>query len=174
MIRTEKQEQIESLRGIFSDVESVVLSSVEGLDAAQVAGLRRKLHEAGVGFKVVKNKLAKLAAQDTDVRAIAEDFVGATAIAWSTTDAVTPAKVLVKFQDEVESFKIKAGYNAGLRLDLPSLKALATLPSLEELRAQLLGLMQAVPARLLAQVNAPASHVIGVMQAKVDKDKEAA
>jgi large subunit ribosomal protein L10 len=165
MLRADKQEQIDFLKGIFSDVESVVLTSVQGLDAAQVSTLRRNLHDEGVGFKVIKNKLAKIAARETPVSVLGDDFVDSTAMAWSMTDAVAPAKILVKFQ-------IKVGYNSGKRVDLKGLKALATLPSLDELRAQLLGVVQSVPAKLLAQMNAPASHIVGVLQAKIDKEKE--
>lgn len=172
MERVEKQEQIDFLKGVFGSAESIVLTSVQGLDAAQVSSLRRKLHEAGVGFKVIKNKLARIASDSTPVKALFEDFANSTAIAWSDSDAIAPAKVLVKFQEDLEKFEIRAGYNAGQRLDLAKIKAFAKLPGLEELRAQLLGVIHAVPARLLAQINAPASHVVGVMQAKVEKDKE--
>lgn len=172
MLRTDKQEQIDFLKGIFNDVESVVLASVQGLDAAQVSTLRKNLHLEGVGFKVIKNKLARIASNETPVQVLKDDFVDSTAIAWSKTDAVAPAKVLVNFQKSLETFQIKVGYNAGKRMELAGLKALATLPSLDELRAQLLGVVQSVPAKLLAQINAPASHVVGVMQAKIEKEKE--
>lgn len=174
MDRTQKQEHLDFLKGVFSDVSSMVLSSVEGMTADQVADLRRRLHQAGVDFRVIKNKLAKIAAKGSDIEKLDADFVGSTALAWSKTDAVTPAKILIQFQKDVESFKIRAGYNSGARLDLNAVKALAELPSLEELRARLLGLMQAVPAKLLAQINAPASHIVGVVHAKVEKEKEAA
>jgi len=172
MNRLEKQEQIDFLKGVFQDTESLVLSNVEGLNAAEITSLRRSLHEAGVGFKVIKNKLARIAAKETPVSALFDDFVNSTALAWSTKDAVAPAKVLVKFQENIEKFELKAGYNAGKRLGLDDLKALASLPSLDELRAQLLGSISAVPAKLLAQINAPAAHVIGVVNAKVEKEKE--
>jgi len=172
VLRAEKQEMIENLRGVFSDVESVVVASVEGLNADQVSGLRRKLHDAGVQFQVVKNTLAKIAAQDSEIKVLGDDFVGSTAIAWSKTDAVLPAKVLMKFKSEFEHFKVRSGFNAGKRLDMNAVKALSELPNLEELRAQFLGLVQAVPARLLAQINAPASNIVGVIQAKADKDQE--
>lgn len=172
MDRAQKQEHLDFLKSVFSDVSSLVLSSVEGMNAEEVTDLRRRLHKAGVDFRVIKNKLAKIAAKDSAMEQLDADFVGSTAIAWSKTDAVTPAKVLIQFQKDVEKFQIRAGYNAGMRLDLNAVKALAELPSLEELRARLLGLMQAVPAKLLAQIQAPASHIVGVLQAKVDKDKE--
>ncbi len=174
MLRAEKQEMIESLRGVFSGVESIVVASVEGLNAEQVSGLRRKLHDAGVQFQVVKNKLAKIAIQESDAKVLSDDFVGSTALAWSKTDAVAPAKILVKFKDDVNSFKIKSGFNAGRKLDESALKVLSELPNIEELRAQILGLMQGVSARLLGQMNAPAAHVVGVIQAKIEADKEAA
>jgi large subunit ribosomal protein L10 len=172
--RAQKAEQLEFLKGVFSDVESVVLASVAGLNAAEVAGLRKKLHVAGVDFRVVKNNLARIAAADYATKVLADDFAGETAMAWSKSDTVGPAKILVKFQEDLEKFQIKAGYNAGKRLDLNGVKALSKMPNLEELRAQLLGLMQSVPAKLLAQVQAPSSHVVGVLQAKCDKEKEAA
>ncbi len=174
MNRVEKQEQIEFLKGIFNNTESIVLASVSGINAAEVASLRRKLHDGGVSFKVVKNKLARIASQETPVSVLFNDFTNSTAVAWSTKDAVAPAKILIKFKEEFEKFEVRAGYNAGKRLGLNELKALASLPSLEVLRAQLLGAMQAVPAKLLAQINAPATHIVGVLSAKVDKEKEAA
>ncbi len=172
MERLEKQEQIDFLKGVFGSAESIVLASVQGLNAAEVSSLRRQLHQAGVGFKVIKNKLARIAADSTPVKSLFEDFANSTAIAWSDTDAVAPAKVLVKYQENLEKFEIKAGYNAGMRLDLAKVKMFASLPGLDELRAQLLGALNAVPAKLLAQINAPASHVVGVVQARIEKDKE--
>ena len=171
MDRAQKQAQVESLRDIFSDVETVVLASVEGLNAEQVTKLRGKMHQASVNFRVVKNNLARLALKDTKAEALADDFVGSTAIAWSKSDVVTPAKIVFDFKKEVESFKIKTGFATGKRLEFASLQALAELPSLDELRARLLGLMSQVPAQLLAQINAPATHVVGVLHAYAEKDK---
>lgn len=170
--REQKQDVIHSLRQVFTDVESIVVAGVEGLNADQISTLRRRLHESNVQFRVVRNNLARLAAKETDVENLADDFVGSTALAWSRDDAVAPAKVLVKFQEEVNALKVRAGWNAKQRLGLDRIKALAALPSLDELRAQLLGVLQSVPAQLLSQINAPASHVVGVVQAKVDKDRE--
>jgi large subunit ribosomal protein L10 len=129
------------------------------------------LHKENVGFRVVKNKLARIAIADTDAKDLRNDFVGSTAVAWSNDNPVSPAKILVKFEKDFEKLTIKSAYNSNKRLGLESIKALATLPSLDELRAQLLGLFTSPASRLLAQVNAPAQHVVGVLQAKVDKDK---
>lgn len=174
MERVQKQEQINTLKGIFTDAESLVLTSIEGLNAEEITGVRKKLHENGIQFKVFKNKLANLALKDSDASDMCQDFTGSTAIAWSDTDAVGPAKFLMKFEKTIKKFKVKSGFNAKSRLDHDAVKALSKLPSLDELRSTLLGLLQAVPAKLLAQVNAPAQNLVGVVQAKCDKEKEEA
>lgn len=168
-----KQEQITFIKDLVANSESLVLAGVEGLNAAQVSVLRRNLHEANVGFKVVKNKLARIALADTAANVLADDFVGSTAIAWSDDNPVAPAKVLVKFGKEFEKLKLKAGFNSNARLNVEGVNALAKLPSLEELQAQLLGVFSAPASQLLAQINAVAGNMVGVLQAKIDKDKEA-
>jgi large subunit ribosomal protein L10 len=170
--KVSKQAQIEVLRDIFANVESMVLTEIEGLNASEVVKLRKDMHESKVSFKVFKNTLAHIAAKESAAASIADDFVGSIAIAWSAEDAILPAKVAFKFKENIEKFKIKVGYNAGKRLGLAELEALSKLPGLSELKSQLLGVMQAVPAKLLAQINAPASHLLSVIQAKIDKDKE--
>lgn len=173
MDKAQKEAQVDFLRSALVGAESVVLTGVSGLSVTEVSQLRGKLHEAGVNYKVVKNTLAKRVMSEGDMSVLADDFKGPTAIAWST-DAVAPAKILRNFQKEMEKFEIKAGYNAGKRLDLEQIKALADLPSLDELRAQILGTINGVTGKLLAQINAPASNLVGVLQAKIDKDNEAA
>lgn len=171
MEKVTKEEQISFVKDLFAKAESLVLTNIEGLKASEIASLRRGLFEAKIGFKVVKNKLARKALADTSASVLHDDFVGSTAIAWSNDDAVGPAKILVKFDKELEKLQLKAGFNSNARLDVDGIKALSSLPSLDELRAQLLGLFNAPAAKLLAQINAPASHVVGVLQAKMDKDK---
>jgi large subunit ribosomal protein L10 len=173
MDKANKEQQISFVKNLFDHAESVVLANIEGLNAVEVNNLRKGLHEANVGFKVVKNKLARKALFETPAKVLSDDFVGSTAIAWSDSNVSAPAKVLVKFEKELEKLKLKAGFNAGLRLDLEGIKTLSKLPSLEELRAQVLGLFTAKASQLLAQINAPASHVVGVLQAKITKEKNA-
>jgi len=148
------------------------LTNIEGLNASDISNLRRGLHDANVGFKVVKNKLARKALADTSAQVLFDDFVGSTAVAYSD-DVIAPAKILVKFEKDMEKLELKAGFSAGTRLSVEGIKALAKLPSLDELRAQLLGVILAPASRLLAQINAPASNLVGVLQAKMDKDKGA-
>jgi large subunit ribosomal protein L10 len=152
----------------------MVLTSVQGLTVAEVSDLRRRLHDAGVKYKVVKNTLAKKATEGTPLSVIAKDFKEVTAIAWSDSDPVGPAKVIANFKKDNDKFVVRAGYNAGQRLDADGIKALADMPSIEELRARLLGVVNGVAAKLLAQINAPAQHVVGVLQAKHDDDKKKA
>lgn len=174
MNRAEKEQEVGFLRDALKGVEGLVLTSLKGLTVEQVTDLRRRLHDAGVSYRVVKNTLAKKAIEGTDLAVLDKDFKAETAIAWSNTDAVAPAKVVAKFKEDVEKFSIKAGYNAGQRLDEAAVDALAKLPSLDELRSKLLGLMQAVPAKLVRQINTPAQQVAGVLNARVNKEKDAA
>ncbi|MEM7589347.1 MAG: 50S ribosomal protein L10 [Myxococcota bacterium] len=170
--RVQKQKQVEDLRQIGQESECLVLSSVEGVDAAQMATLRRDLHEAGCFMKVCKNRLARIAFQGSDLESLSQDFTQSTALVWSTQDAVAAAKVLVKSAKKIKPLTIKSGYSSNARLNVDEIKALASLPSLPQLRAQILGLMQAVPSKLLAQVQAPSTHLVSVLQAKVDKDSQ--
>lgn len=172
MEKVTKEEHISFVKDLFAKAECLVLTNVEGLNASEISTVRRGLHEANIGFKVVKNKLARKALADTSAQALSGDFVGSTAIAWSIDDAVAPARVLVKFAKDFEKLQLKAGFSSKARLDISGVKALSTMPSLDELRGQLLGLFTAPASRLLSQINAPASHIVGVLQAKMDKDKE--
>lgn len=173
MIKTLKEEQISFVKDLVANAECVVLASIEGLNATQVSELRRGLHDANVGFRVIKNKLARIALAETGAKVLHDDFVGSTAIAWSNDNPVSPAKILVKFDKDFEKLKLKAAFNCDTRLDFEGIVALSKLPSLDELRAQLLGLFSAPASQLLAQVNAVAGNLVGVLQAKVDKDKDA-
>jgi large subunit ribosomal protein L10 len=172
--RATKEEQLAFLKNEFKDVAGLVLTSVQGLNAAEVDGLRRALHTAGVNFRVVKNTLAKKATEGTQLTVMAEDFKQVTAIAWHKTDPVASAKAVTEFKKSLEKFQIKAGFQGGLRLDVEGVKALASMPSLPELRAQLLGTINGVASKLLSQINAPAQHVVGVLQAKHDDDAKKA
>jgi large subunit ribosomal protein L10 len=172
MEKPTKEEQISFVRDLFAHAECLVLTNIEGLNASEVSSLRRGLKESNVGFKVIKNKLARKALEDSDANVLFKDFVGSTAVAWSDTDAVMPAKILVKFEKDLEKLQLKAGFNSSKRLDVSAIRALSKLSNLSELRAQLLGLFNAPASRLLAQIEAPASHVVGVLQAKIDKEKD--
>jgi len=171
MEKTDKEQHISFVKDLFDKAESIVLANIEGLNASEIASLRRELHNANVSFKVVKNKLARLAIKGTSAEELHDDFTGSTAIAWSEDSPSTPAKILVRFETELEKLKLKSAFNSNQRLDTKGIVALSKLPGKDELRSQMLGLFNAVASKLLAQINAPAEHAIGVIQAKVDKDK---
>lgn len=174
MNRAQKEEQLAFLKDALSDARGLVLTSVKGLSVGEVTELRRKLHEAGVNYRVVKNTLAKKAIEGTDLAVMADDFKDETAIAWSNADAVTPAKVLMKFKEDVDKFTVKAGYATGERLDAAGVETLSKLPSLDELRSKLMGLMQAVPTKLVQQINAPGQNLAMVVSARKAELEKAA
>ena len=167
-----KQKQIQFIKDIFTSSKAIVLASVDGINAEEIASLRKKLHEAGVGFKVVKNRLAKIALRLTPANVISEDFKNSTAIAWSLVDEISPAKTLVEYQEGLEKFKIKSGYNSGQKFDLIKIKELAKLPNLLELRARLLGIVNNISEKLLSQISQPALHIVKIIQANIEKNKE--
>lgn len=170
----DKVDELAFLQNAFKKIEVAILTSVQGLTVAEVSDLRRKLHDAGIKFRVVKNTLAKKAIKGTPLEVISNDFKQVTAVAWHESDPVGPAKVITAFKKSLEKFIIKAGFQGGTRLDPAGVDALSKMPTMDELRAQMLGVINAVPAKLLAQINAPAQNLVGVVQAKKEKDEKAA
>jgi large subunit ribosomal protein L10 len=150
--RQQKEEAVSSLRKELENVTSVVVTDYRGLDVSKVVDLRRQLNQASVAYKVVKNTLAKLAIEGTDKEFLGGYFKGPTAIAWSVDDPVAPAKVLTKFAKENEELEIKVGYLTGSELDVAGIKALADLPSMDELRS-----------KFLSVLNGPAQSMVTVM-----------
>lgn len=134
--------------------KAAFLADYRGLDVDQANDLRNKLREAGVEYKVIKNTLLRLAAKDTDSACLDEFLSGPTAIALVNEDPVAPAKALVEFAKNNEAFELKAGMLDGKLLVDADIKALAELPSREELLAKMLGSM-----------SAPASNFVGVLAA---------
>ena len=103
MSSLQKEQQISFIKDVVQKSECLILAGIEGLNASQVAELRKNLHKENIGFKVIKNKLAKIAIKDTEASVLDGDFAGSTAVAWSENDPVTPAKILVKFEKEFRS-----------------------------------------------------------------------
>jgi large subunit ribosomal protein L10 len=172
--KNEKQAQVKELTTAFGTVAGAVLTGVAGLTVAESTSLRRKFHQAGVQYRVVKNTLARLATSATDLKVISEMFVGPTAIAWHPTDPSAAAKVAMDVKKELEKLEIKGGYLSGTKLDANGVKAAASMPTLPELRATLLGTINAPAQRLLAQLNAPGQQIAGVLKAWADKQGKAA
>ena len=169
MDRSQKAESVASLNATFNEVGVVVITRNLGMSVAQSTALRGKVREAGATYKVAKNRLAKLAIKDTNYAGIDEMFTGPTAIATSV-DPVAAAKAVVDFAKTTDKIEIVGGSMGSQVLTPEGVKALASMPSLDELRAKLVGLVQA-PATKLAQLStAPAAKLARVFGAYAAKD----
>ncbi len=169
----EKQKIVAALREKFEAAQVVIVTDYKGLDVAQMNDLRRKLREAEVEYQVVKNTMLTRASQETDVAQLTDTFKGPSAIALAFTDPVAPAKVLTQFAKENDKLEIKAGVMNGKLLDLSAITALAKLPSREELLAQVLAAMNAVPQGLVSALADAPRRLVNVLNAVKDQ-KEAA
>lgn len=169
MEKHEKEAEVKELTEKFATIAGAVLTGVAGLTAQESTQVRKKFHQAGVRYCVVKNTLARIASQASDLKAVSDLFVGPTAIAWHQTDATAAARAALEMKKELEKLEVKGGYMGGKKLSVAEVKALADLPSIEELRATLLGTINAPAQRLLAQINAPGQNVVGVLAAFKDK-----
>lgn len=168
MDRAEKQETIEALKGLFKASAVVVVAHYSGLTVAQMQTLRRQMKQAGAQVKVAKNRLAKIALEGSDVASIASLLKGPTLIAYSG-DPVAAPKVAVDFAKANERFVILGGAMGKTALNLDGVKQLASLPSLDEMRARLVGLIQAPATKIAQLTNAPAAKVARVVQAYASK-----
>jgi large subunit ribosomal protein L10 len=169
--RAVKKEQIASLGEVFKTTKVVVVAHYSGLTVAQMQTLRRQMRQAGASVKVAKNRLAKIALEGSDVASIAPLMKGPTLIAFSG-DPVAAPKVAVDFAKTHERFVILGGAMGKTSLDQNGVKALAALPSLDELRARILGVIQAPATKIAQVVNAPAAQLARVVQAYASKNGE--
>ena len=172
MDRAEKQESITALNGLFKAAETVVVAHYSGLTVAQMSALRRQMKQKGAGVKVAKNRLAKRALEGTEVAHISPLFKGPTLIAYSA-DPVTAPKIAVEFAKTNERLVILGGAMGATSLNVEGVKALAALPSLDELRAKLIGLVQAPATKIAQVVNAPAAKLARVFGAYGAKSEAA-
>lgn len=167
-----KKQIVQDLHEEFLKFQIVILTDYKGLDVAAVNVLRRQLREADAGYKVVKNSLLVRACEETEAEVMKESFTGPSAIAYSYTDPVAPARVLTKFAEEYEQLEIKNGVLNGKILDLNAIKALADLPSREVLLAQFLSTANGVSTALVRALNDVPTRMLNILQAIKDQ-KEA-
>ena len=168
MNRNEKAELIETLQSTLSEATAVVVTHQTGLTVAESSDLRGRMREAGAGFKVTKNRLTKIALQGTKYEDITDLFTGPTAMGTSA-DPVSAAKTLVAFAKENDKLTIVGGALDGKVLDKAGVEALAKLPSLDELRASLVGLLNAPATQVARVTQAPAAKLARVIQARADQ-----
>ena len=168
MERAAKAEQVAELKQVFKTTNTVVVAHYAGLTVAQMQVLRRQARQAGTTVKVAKNRLAKIALEGTDVASIGPLLKGPTVIAYSN-DPVGASKVSVDFAKAHEKFVILGGAMGKTALDPNGVKALAALPSLDELRAKIVGLIQGPATKIAQVINAPAAKMARVIQAYANK-----
>lgn len=164
MDRSKKEALVAELHQDFEDNMLVVVTHQAGLTVAEVSQLRRQMRDAGCKFKVTKNRLAKIAVKETKFEALDDIFTGPTAIAVSK-DPVAAARIAVAFANQNDKLTIVGGALEAKMLDADGVKALATLPSLDELRGKLVGLLQAPATKIAGVLQAPAGQLARVMGA---------
>jgi len=170
--RSQKHKVVEQLNRSLQGQSLVVVTQQSGLTAGETADLRRKMRAAQASFKVTKNRLARLALKGTQFENLAELFTGPTAIA-ASADPVAAAKAAVDYANQNDKLVIVGGALGSRRLDADAVKALARLPSLDELRARFLGLLATPATRLATVLQAPASQLARVFKAKAEKGEAA-
>ena len=172
MDRAAKAKLVTSMQSVFKDTGVIVVAHNVGMVAAQSADFRKRVKEAGGTVKVVKNRLAKLALKDTDAAALGDLLKGPTILAYSK-DPIAAAKAAVKYAKENEKLVILGGAMGKTVLDARSVTALAELPSLDELRSRLIGLLNAPATKIARTVKEPGSKLARVIQAKAAKGEAA-
>ncbi len=173
MDRAGKKELIESLRASLKNTGTIVVAHYAGMTVAHMTEFRKRVKEAGGSVKVTKNRLAKLALKDTDAAGIIDLFKGPTVVAFSQ-DPVTAARIAVKYAKDNDKLVILGGTMGKNVLDPAAVKALAELPSLDELRAKLIGLLNAPATKIARTIAEPGAQLARVIQAKASKTEEAA
>jgi large subunit ribosomal protein L10 len=166
--RAQKQQVAESLRQDLADTVCVVITHQTGLTVDEVTQLRRQMRSAGASYRVTKNRLVKRALEGTQFEPLTPLFTGPTAIAFSR-DPVAAAKVAVEYANHNNKLTIVGGGLSGQTLDANAVKALATLPSLDELRSKIIGLIQAPATKLAGLLQAPAGQLARVLAAYAEQ-----
>ncbi len=169
MDREQKTQAVAELSRTFSEVGVVVVTRNLGMTVTQSTDLRNKMREAGAAYKVSKNRLARIALDGTDYNLLGDMLTGPVALATSV-DPVAAAKVAVDFAKTNDKFEIVGGAMGAITLDIDGIKALATLPSLDELRAKIVGLIAAPATKLATITQAPAAQLARVLSAYAEKE----
>ena len=168
MDRSQKADLVDELKNVFNETSVVVITRNNGLSVAQSTDLRLKMRDAGAQYKVAKNRLALIALDGTRYSPIGDLLKGPTALATST-DPVAAAKVAVDFAKTNDKFEIVGGAMGDTVLDVDGIKALAALPSLDELRAKIVGLIQAPASKIARTINEPGAQLARVFGAYAAK-----
>ena len=169
MDRSEKADLVEELKRVFTETSVVVVTRNLGLTVAQSTDLRLRMRDAGAQFKVTKNRLALIALEESRYKPIGDLLTGPTALATSG-DPVAAAKVAVDFAKTTERFEIVGGAMGDTLLDVNGIKALAALPSLDQLRATIVSLVQAPATKIARTVSEPGAQLARIFSAYAAKE----
>jgi len=170
--RSQKEKMVTDLSQVFADSNLVVVAHQKGLTVAEITELRNKMREAGAKFKVTKNRLVRRALEGSQYQNLSDLFVGPTAIAYSE-DSVAAAKVAVNFAKDNEKLEILGGNLNDKELGIDGIKALASLPSLDESRAKIVGIISTPATRMAGVLQAPAGQMARVIGAYAAKSEAA-
>ena len=165
MKRSEKKDFVAKLKDEFSNSSSIIVAQYSGLTVKESESLRKEMRANGTKFKVTKNRLTKLAIAETQFKEMSDLFKGPTAVAYSD-DPVAPAKVAVNFEKKFEKFQIIGGGYNGEKIDKERINFLATLPSLDELRGKLIGLISGPAQKIATLANEPGSQIARLLSSK--------
>ena len=171
MKRSEKKDFVKKMTDEFANSSSVIVAHYSGLTVGEAESLRKEMRANGAKFKVTKNRLTKLAIADTQFKEISDLFTGPTAIAYSD-DPVAPAKVAVSFEKKLENFKIVGGGYNGEKIDRDRIDFLAKLPSLDELRGKLIGLISAPAQKIASIASEPGAQIARLISSKSGNSQE--
>jgi large subunit ribosomal protein L10 len=163
--RSDKKDLVQKLKDELDSSTSVIVTHYSGLTVNESEELRSEMRKNGAKFKVTKNRLTKLALEQTQFKDLADLFTGPTAIAYSD-DPVAPAKIAVSFEKKYENFKIIGGGYDGEKIDLEKINFLATLPSMDELRGKILGIISAPAQKIALIVKEPAGQIVRLVSAQ--------
>mgnify|MGYP001190711891 FL=1 len=158
MNKEQKKQYIDEMSKHFDKSEAVIVTHYQGLTVSQLDDLRKKMRERGIKFKITKNRISKLALEKTKCKDISNLFSGPTAVALSE-DAITSAKILSKFSKENENLKILGGIMGNDILDVAAVQNVATLPTLDEARAKIVGILRSPAEKITSILLAPASKI---------------
>ena len=165
MNKEAKKNYVEEMKKNFSSNDSVMIAQYQGLNVNELDELRKELRDNGILFKITKNRITKIAIKDTPVKDLEKYFTGPTAAAISS-DPITTAKILTKFAKSHDKLKIVAGFMDGKVLDQKEVAIIATLPSLEEARAKIVGILATPAQKLVSILLAPGSKIANLARAK--------
>ncbi len=171
MKRSDKENFVAKLKDEILNSSAIIVAKYSGLTVSEAESLRKEMRDNGTKFKVTKNRLTKLAISDTQFKDISDLFKGPTAIAYST-DPVAPAKVSVAFEKKFEKFEVIGGGYNGEKIDKEKINFLATLPSLDELRGKLIGLISAPAQKIASIAIEPGAQIARLISAKSSNSQE--